>query len=405
MPRATFILLFILVTATAGLTQTFSSGSTGADGVLNCTQPGTTTVQLPASGILNYTTVNVALSCTLQFAPNLTNTPVTMLASGAVIISGTIALTGGCCGGSNPPAPGGFYGGTSGQNGVGPGGGIYGKSDGTQNARWVGPLSLVPIVGGSGGAGPSSTSGQGGGGGGAIVIASSTSITVTGMIRTDGGPGYNGSGSGANGAIRLVSNSINVSGQLYNASIVRIEAPSGAVSYTGSGTPPVVATINPIIVPVNVPSIAIALIGGYAAPSNTTATFKTIDLLLPTQLPDPIAVVVQGTNLPPGAQVTLSFSGSQATTNPPAAVLSGSSSATFLVSGLSRTSVTVIFAIVSFNANLVAGNLRQSGDDAVAKVELAAAMGQPTKYRFLRADGSEVALAKVTPELKHIFGM
>jgi hypothetical protein len=116
-------------------------------------------------------------------------------------------------------------------------------------------------------------------------------------------------------------------------------------------------------------------------------------------------VIVQGTNLPAGAQVALSFSGSQATTSPATAALSGSSSATFYVSGLSRTTVTVIFAVVSFNAALVASNLKQSGPDAVAKVELAAAMGGPTKYRFLRADGSEVALAKVAPELKRIFGM
>jgi len=398
MPKATSSLLLILAAATGALAQSFSSGSTGADGAFACAQG--TTVQLPPSGILNYTTVNVASGCGLQFSPNVTNTPVTMLATGAVTIAGTVLLNSqsSCV----APGPGGFYGGAPGQNGVGPGGGVYGRSDGTQNGRWVGSLSLVPIIGGSGGAG--SVYVNGGGGGGAIVIASSASITVSGNIQTSGC--FNGGAdSGANGAIRLVSNSINVSGQLGYASVVRLEGPAGGVFYSGSGTAPVIAPINPVIIPVNPPSNSITSIGGYAAPSATTASFKTIDLLLPTQLPDPIAVIVQGTNLPAGAQVALSFSGSQATTSPATAALSGSSSATFYVSGLSRTTVTVIFAVVSFNAALVASNLKQSGPDAVAKVELAAAMGGPTKYRFLRADGSEVALAKVAPELKRIFGM
>jgi len=161
-------------------------------------------VQLPASGILNYTTVNVGPSCYLSFSPNVTNTPVTMLATGAVTIAGRVWVGYPTSSYLTAPGPGGFYGGAPGQNGVGPGGGITGKTDGTQNGKWVGPLGLVPIIGGSGGAGFSI---PGGGGGGAIVIASSTSITVTGSIDASGGA-FSNAGYGANGAIRLVSNSI-----------------------------------------------------------------------------------------------------------------------------------------------------------------------------------------------------
>ncbi len=376
--------------------QTFSSGSTGADGALNCSG-SSAAVQLPASGVLNYTTVNIPSGCTLSFLPNVTNTPVTMLATGAVTVVGTISLDGGV----PAPGPGGFYGGAPGQNGVGPGGGAtaactYANPGG---GTWVGPLDLVPIIGGSGGAGYCMYSG--GGGGGAIVIASSGSISVTGVISANGGSSQ---GSGSPGAIRLVSNSINVSGGL-NAAVARLEAPSGNVAYTGSGVVPVVATINPVVVPVNPPTISISSIGGYAAPSATGATWKTVDLLLPTQLPDPIAVVVQGNNLPAGAQASLSFSGSFPNASPSTAALSGSSSTTFYVSGLNRTAVTVIFAVATFNPALLASNLKQSGPDAVAKVELAAALGQPTKYRFLRSDGSEVSPARVAAELRHILGM
>ena len=297
------------------------------------------------------------------------------------------------------PDLGGFYGGAPGQNGVGPGGGVTATLG--ANGTWVGPLDLVPIIGGSGGAGCGF---DGGGGGGAIVIASSGSISVPGGINTIGSSSACIPGSGSDGAIRLVANSIIVSGSL-NAAVARLEAPLGNVAYTGTGVVPVVATINPVIVPVNPPTISITSIGGYQAPSATGATWKTVDLLLPTQIPDPIAVVVQGNNLPAGAQASLSFSGSPATASPTTAALSGSSSTTFYVSGLNRSAVTVIFAVATFNPALIASNLKQSGPDAVAKVEVAAALGQPAKYRFLRSDGSEVSAARVAPELRHILGM
>ena len=381
--------------------QTFSSGSTGADGALNVVT-STTTVQLPGSGILNYTTVNVCSSCVLYFSPNVANTPVTILATGAVTIAGEIYV-----GSLNSiPGPGGFYGGAAGQSGVGPGGGQFGRSDGTQNGKWVGPLNLVPIIGGSGGAGCGGSSG--GSGGGAILLASSAAISVTGSIYALGGLAGCGSfsSSGADGAIRIVSNSVNVSGVLH-AAVVRLEAPSGGVIYSGSGTAPVVAPINPVIVPANPPSIAITSIGGYQAPSVTSASLRTVDLLLPTQLQDPITVIVQGSNVPAGSQVSLMFSGSAATASPATATLVGttaSSSATFSVSGLNRGAITVLFAVVTFNPTLLGANLRQSGPDAVEKIELAAALGRPIQYRFLRKNGSEVSVTKLSPELKRIFG-
>src|SRR5207249_1058049 len=67
---------------------TFSSGSNGSLGAFNPTS--NTTVTLPADGVLNYTTINIPSDVTVTFTPNATNTPVTMLATGDVTISGTI---------------------------------------------------------------------------------------------------------------------------------------------------------------------------------------------------------------------------------------------------------------------------------------------------------------------------
>jgi hypothetical protein len=156
--------------------QTFSSGSTGADGALNC--PPVCRVQLPESGVLNYTTVTIGYNQFLTFKRNSRNSPVILLAQGDVTV-GVMAYMD-VSAGSDPdqpasgltPGPGGFYGGALGFPGFGPGGGVL---NGDVNGKWIGPLSLVPVVGGSGGAG-ANCSGGGGGGGGAIVIASSTTI-------------------------------------------------------------------------------------------------------------------------------------------------------------------------------------------------------------------------------------
>jgi hypothetical protein len=126
----------------------FNSGSTGADGALN---PAVNTeIQLPPSGILNYTTINIPAGVRVTFKKNGLNTPVYLLASGNVTVAGTIDVSGdnstdtGTSGNGNqaddgiPGAggPGGFSGGVGGRDdtqsrativsggaGLGPGGG------------------------------------------------------------------------------------------------------------------------------------------------------------------------------------------------------------------------------------------------------------------------------------------
>jgi hypothetical protein len=141
-----------------------------------------------------------------------------------------------------------------------------------------------------------------------------------------------------------------------------MEAPTGSDSYTGSGTPPVIATINPDIVPTKPPSLQIVSVGGYTVPPNSGSSFTTIDLLLPNQLQDPIAVVVKATNVPVGSPVTINFNNSPSATFPPVN-LSGtkaSSTATLLVSGLNRTGVVYLFVSTTFNASQIAQNIASS---------------------------------------------
>lgn len=71
----------------------YESGSTGADGAFNPTVD--TVLPLPPDGIFNFTNVNIPAGVTVTFQRNDINTPVTLLASGDAIISGTLHVNGG----------------------------------------------------------------------------------------------------------------------------------------------------------------------------------------------------------------------------------------------------------------------------------------------------------------------
>ena len=207
----------------------FNSGSTGADGALNVTS--NTTLNLPPDGVFNFTTINVDLGATLSFNRNALNTPVYLLATSNVAVSGIINVSGGGRSGKSPGrgGPGGFDGGFGdfqgflAGDGQGPGAGRVGQSDvggvyayaNVGNTNMYGNTLLSPLIGGSGGGSVETAADGGGGGGGAILIASSTSVRINGQISANGGIGYGG---GSGGAVRVVApvidgvGTLNVSG-------------------------------------------------------------------------------------------------------------------------------------------------------------------------------------------------
>lgn len=236
----------------------FNSGSTGADGAFNPTV--NTVVQLPDSGVFNFTTVNIPAGVTVTFKKNTTNTPVVMLASGNVTIAGALSVSGGHAahvgsagdgniGDDGVPGmggPGGYDGGRGGQTsasrrggtGLGPGGGdggsystnssftyayggagggfggsgagnyvstsySWGSLQGNVTATTGGPVYgsslLLPLIGGSGGgggAGGTTFGGSGGGGGGGAIL-----IASTGTVNVTGAiTAYGGWGGQSDGA-------------------------------------------------------------------------------------------------------------------------------------------------------------------------------------------------------------
>ena len=244
-------------------------------------------------GVWRYSTIKIPKGMVVRFNKNERNSPVQWLASGHVEIDGIIDVSGEYgvyyqyqnYNGQiyeygqksfnlvKKGGPGGFDGGKGGVRfqdsasyegmpGVGPGGGLPGKSndntpqnsygksgsftggaDSTGQIRSsYGNTYLLPLVGGSGGGGSASADHpiesvskdgvSGGGGGGAILIASSRDIVVNGKILAKGGNrGWSGylyyeannynnnwvyrySGAGSGGAIRLVADRVIGKGRL-----------------------------------------------------------------------------------------------------------------------------------------------------------------------------------------------
>src|SRR5579863_7957993 len=89
---------YLIALAAGGLStmslpaQGFVSGSDGSYGALNITS--NTTVAMPSNGVFNCTTITIAQGATLTFTPNALNTPVYLLATGNVVITGTIDVRG-----------------------------------------------------------------------------------------------------------------------------------------------------------------------------------------------------------------------------------------------------------------------------------------------------------------------
>lgn len=344
--------------------QTFSSGSTGADGAYapSCAPTPCTVVEpLNATGTYNYTTVTIPAGVTVRYTRNAANTPVTILASGDVTINGGINLNVGdglvavVNGATARPGglggPGGFNGGNGGilggaspSAGQGPGGTDFSNASYGAPATFV---TLIPLFGGSGAGGTAGVNAQGtiysgpsgGGGGGAVVIASSSKIVFasTGVIAANGGAAAGGpiaGSAGSGGAIRLVAPQISGSGTLqanvgsggFGAGPGRIRLEAFSLGFTGTASPassqsvvpgPVNAASNPALIAL--PTLAIASVGGVASPPVPAGSYAAADVAVPQGTANPVPVVVTATNMPTSAAVRVRLmpqSGTASTTPP-----------------------------------------------------------------------------------------
>src|SRR6266853_5150494 len=84
MKHAKLSAVLCLLSTNALWGQTFDSGSTGSNGVLDVTN--NITLDLPPDGVFNFTTITVRANKTLSFRTTGLNTPVYLLAQGDVVV-------------------------------------------------------------------------------------------------------------------------------------------------------------------------------------------------------------------------------------------------------------------------------------------------------------------------------
>ena len=279
--------------------------------------------------------------------------------AGAIDVSGAASPATGSAGNGNvgddglpgTGGPGGFDGGRAGSPGVGPGGGGAGlylsgtcfcggsgggfASAGAPDANYnrvpggaaYGSATLLPLIGGSGGGGglnldPASRGSGGGGGGGAILIAASGTVRVDGSIVANGGSSGQSNanaastgGGGAGGGIRIVATTITGNGAL---SVTEGTAGDNLWSSNyrgGSGAPgrirleaenfgrttittPVYSFAAPgALFLAGGPQLRISRVAGVDAPAAPTGA---ADILLPSNLSNPVTVVFETRGVPVG---------------------------------------------------------------------------------------------------------
>lgn len=340
-----YLLILFLCAVLPVTAQTFNSGSTGADGALNLTTPGTVvfdpkTFSPPldpdGDGIYHFTTITIAAGVTVRLRGDIINVPVIWLAQGAVQINGVIDSSGQDGFSANNttqrtntiPGAGGYAGGYPGVGsnpagaGLGPAGGrtscIPGDPNYGESGGFLGNQFAVPLTGGSGGGGRFSWAG--GAGGGAILVASSVSIGGAGQIKANGGARTSSTGgAGAGGAIRLVAPIVNITGTL-NVSggasnycgptvgtlngVVRVEAfQIGSLSVSG---PLYTATPYGLFISsTGSPALRVVSVGGVPVATSPTGTFTIPDVTVNSSSPLPVAI--EAANVPIGTVVTLTI--------------------------------------------------------------------------------------------------
>jgi hypothetical protein len=446
--RSTGSVLFALLVATA-LNPLYAQSPCPPDASGDFKPTQSVTCQLPESGELSYRDVVIPPNVTISFARNSRNTPVTIKVSGNFTLNGAINVGGfGGTGrfggkGGNGAFDGGkggsFLDSRAGGTGDGPGsgaggpansgyagGGSYARPGGSGGASHgaagaiYGTTTLLPLIGGSGGggggAGDQGVGGGGGGGGGAILIFCAGTATFEfkggccyGINASGGGgscnngTGRSGSG-GSGGAIRIVADTIigdpgfsvagggvcGSNGFSGGEGYIRVEARD--LSRFSSANPTITTSLTrgPATL-TNNPQLKIKSVGGQNAPATPSGSFYLApDITVPTSVANPVAVAVEGTNIPVGTTIQVILTKESGEKETKTCALAGSPAACSASVTLPTSGVSVVTATVTIDVLVAFGGPRFIEGERVDKVEIATAFGSESQVTYITQSGRRI---------------
>jgi hypothetical protein len=288
--------------------------------------------------------------------------------------------------------------------------------------KQYGSALLQPLIGGSGGGGGRGFANYpgsgGGGGGGAILIASSGTVTITGTIAANGGNGGligadNGGpgGGGSGGAVRIVATRVAGTGPIsvqYGCTNAetwyvrfscyymrgaqgRIRLEGEFVTYTGATTPAASIDVPGPVFLASLPSLRIATVAGTTVPDNPTGN---ADVVLPTNVANPVTVTFQTVNVPAGNTVLLklvpAYGAPTEVLSPAITGTTASGTASVQVSlpqGPSTLQATTTYTIVVAMGEALS---RFAQNERVEKVQLIATLGgEQAQAKLITVSGKE----------------
>jgi hypothetical protein len=237
------------------------------------------------------------------------------------------------------------------------------------------------------------------------LIASSTSINVTGTIKSSGGNSSSGpeswgtGGGGSGGAIRLVANVISGNGSItaknglataYSAhgGLGRIRLEADVNNRTGSTDPSYTIGLPSNVFPASPPGLSITSISGTAVPASPGGTYNQPDMLLPSTTTNPVGVDISASNIPAGTTVKVWIIPQYGSATSVDAILSGTdqSSTASASINLSTTYSNIVTAEATFT---VLQAMYWNGEE-IDKVKVATRMGGEPETVYVTRSGKEI---------------
>lgn len=253
-----------------------SLGSDGSYGAINVTSD--TVLTTPADGVFHATTITVAAGATLSFTKNELNTGIVLLATGDVVIDGTIDVSGQDGVGVTPGqgGPGGFAGSGYSSNTSG------NPPTRDPNFTYSDANQTYPQpYGGAGGRGETCLGwtppgNAAGGGGGALIIFADGTISASAGAAIDASGGaagtenscnvWSGSTAAQDGSVRLAARSIDANDLAVTADWIRFDALQTQNFPLNTSTTPY--TTSSVQAWRAVPTVRIVTVDGFTVPED-----------------------------------------------------------------------------------------------------------------------------------------